>query len=130
MKRWMDDASVQHEIIRISKYRETGLFVGNPTNMFPVRRVYVPNRKTFQLLLDKMNYDEVNGLDKEEMIKKYGEENVKLYLEFFENLEDVRMLTGDYFEIVEKMEEKLGRELSDEELDWVDEVCGDSEEEV
>jgi hypothetical protein len=56
MKRWMDDASVQHEIIRISKYRETGLFVGNPTNMFPVRRVYVPNRKTFQLLLDKMNY--------------------------------------------------------------------------
>tara|TARA_R100000900_G_C3220739_1_gene140771 strand:- start:207 stop:491 length:285 start_codon:yes stop_codon:yes gene_type:complete len=81
-------------------------------------------------LLDKMNYDEVNGLDKEEMIKKYGEENVKLYLEFFENLEDVRMLTGDYFEIVEKMEEKLGRELSDEELDWVDEVCGDSEEEV
>ena len=81
-------------------------------------------------LLDKMNYDEVNGLDKEEMIKKYGEENFKLYLEFFENLEDVRMLTGDYFEIVEKMEEKLGRELSDEELDWVDEVCGDSEEEV
>tara|TARA_R100000908_G_C3648989_1_gene81644 strand:+ start:29 stop:313 length:285 start_codon:yes stop_codon:yes gene_type:complete len=81
-------------------------------------------------LFDKMSYDEVNGLDKEEMIKKYGEENVKLYLEFFENLEDVRMLTGDYFEIVEKMEEKLGRELSDEELDWVDEVCGDSEEEV
>ena len=81
-------------------------------------------------LFDKMNYDEVNGLDKEEMIKKYGEGNVRLYLEFFENLEDVRMLTGDYFEIVEKMEEKLGRELSDEELDWVDEVCGDSEEEV
>ena len=81
-------------------------------------------------LFDKMNYDEVNGLDKEEMIKKYGEGNFKLYLEFFENLEDVRMLTGDYFEIVEKMEEKLGRELSDEELDWVDEVCGDSEEEV
>lgn len=81
-------------------------------------------------LFDKMSYDEVNGLDKEEMIKKYGEENVKLYLEFFENLEDVRMLTGDFFEIVEEMEEKLGRELSDEELDWVDEVCGDSEEEV
>tara|TARA_R100001463_G_scaffold95060_1_gene149677 strand:+ start:1149 stop:1433 length:285 start_codon:yes stop_codon:yes gene_type:complete len=81
-------------------------------------------------LFDKMSYDEVNGLDKEEMIKKYGEGNVRLYLEFFENLEDVRMLTGDYFEIVEKMEEKLGRELSDEELDWVDEVCGDSEEEV
>lgn len=81
-------------------------------------------------LFDKMSYDEVNGLDKEEMIKKYGEGNVNLYLEFFENLEDVRMLTGDYFEIVEKMEEKLGRELSDEELDWVDEVCGDSEEEV
>lgn len=81
-------------------------------------------------LFDKMSYDEVNGLDKEEMIKKYGEENFKLYLEFFENLEDVRMLTGDYFEMVEKMEEKLGRELSDEELDWVDEVCGDSEEEV
>jgi len=81
-------------------------------------------------LFDKMSYDEVNGLDKEEMIKKYGEGNFRLYLEFFENLEDVRMLTGDYFEIVEKMEEKLGRELSDEELDWVDEVCGDSEEEV
>lgn len=81
-------------------------------------------------LFDKMSYDEVNGLDKEEMIKKYGEENFKLYLEFFENLEDVRMLTGDFFEIVEEMEEKLGRELSDEELDWVDEVCGDSEEEV
>ena len=81
-------------------------------------------------LLDKMNYDEVNGLDKEEMIKKYGEENFKLYLKFFKDLDDVRMLTGDYFEIVEKMEEKLGRELSDEELDWVDEVCGDSEEEV
>lgn len=81
-------------------------------------------------LFDKMSYDEVNGLDREEMIKKYGEENVKLYLEFFENLEDVRMLTGDFFEIVEEMEEKLGRELSDEELDWVDEVCGDSEEEV
>ena len=81
-------------------------------------------------LFDKMSYDEVNGLDKEEMIKKYGEGNFRLYLEFFENLEDVRMLTGDYFEIVEKMEEKLGRELSDVELDWVDEVCGDSEEEV
>lgn len=81
-------------------------------------------------LFDKMSYDEVNGLDREEMIKKYGEENFKLYLEFFENLEDVRMLTGDFFEIVEEMEEKLGRELSDEELDWVDEVCGDSEEEV
>jgi len=81
-------------------------------------------------LFDKMSYDEVNGLDKEEMVKKYGEGNFRLYLEFFENLEDVRMLTGDYFEIVEKMEEKLGRELSDEELDWVDEVCGDSEEEV
>lgn len=81
-------------------------------------------------LFDKMSYDEVNGVDREEMIKKYGEENFKLYLEFFENLEDVRMLTGDFFEIVEEMEEKLGRELSDEELDWVDEVCGDSEEEV
>ena len=81
-------------------------------------------------LFDKMSYDEVNGFDREEMIKKYGEGNFRLYLEFFENLEDVRMLTGDYFEIVEKMEEKLGRELSDEELDWVDEVCGDSEEEV
>ena len=56
MKRWMDDASVQHEIVRISKNRETGLFVGKPDNMFPIRRIYVPNRKTFQLLLDKMNY--------------------------------------------------------------------------
>ena len=81
-------------------------------------------------LLDKMSYDEVNGLDKEEMVKKYGEENFKLYLKFFKDLDDVRMLTGDYFEIVEKMEEKLGRELSDEELDWCDEMCGDSEEEV
>ena len=81
-------------------------------------------------LFDKMSYDEVNGLDKEEMIKKYGEENFKLYLKFFKDLDDVRMLTGDYFEIVEKMEEKLGRELSDVELDWCDEMCGDSEEEV
>ena len=38
-------------------------------------------------LFDKMSYDEVNGVDREEMIKKYGEENFKLYLEFFENLE-------------------------------------------
>jgi len=81
-------------------------------------------------LFDKMSYDEVNGFDGEEMIKKYGEENVKLYLKFFEDLAEVRMLTGDYFEMVEKMEKKLGRELSDVELDWVDELCGDSEEEV
>ena len=55
-KRWMDDPSIQHEIVKLSKNRETGLFVGWAENMFPVRRVYVPNRDTFQLLLSKMEY--------------------------------------------------------------------------
>jgi len=56
MKRWMEDASVQHEIIRLTKNRETGLFVGWPENMFPIRRIYVPNRDTLNMLLNKMEY--------------------------------------------------------------------------
>jgi len=49
---------------------------------------------------------------------------------FFEDLDDVRMESGDFFDVVEKMEVKCGRKLSRVECEWIDEMVGWSEEEV
>jgi len=41
---------------------------------------------------------------------------------FFEDLDDVRMEYDDFFEVVEKMEEKCGRKLSSVEMEWCEEM--------
>jgi hypothetical protein len=57
-RKWMDDASVQHEILRLCYNREAGVFIGWPDKgLFPVRRLYVPNRETFKSLLKVVDYD-------------------------------------------------------------------------
>ena len=48
---------------------------------------------------------------------------------FFEDLDDVRMEYDDFFEVVEKMEEKCGRKLSEIEMEWCEEMVGFDEEE-
>ena len=48
---------------------------------------------------------------------------------FFEDLDDVRMESDDFFEVVEKMEVKVGRKLSEVECGWCEEMVGWSEEE-
>ena len=48
---------------------------------------------------------------------------------FFEDLDDVRMEYDDFFEVVEKMEEKCGRKLSSVEMEWCEEMVGFDEEE-
>ena len=49
---------------------------------------------------------------------------------FFEDLDDVRMEYDDFFEVVEKMEEKGGRKLSEIEMEWCEESVGFDEEEL
>lgn len=49
--------------------------------------------------------------------------------EFFKDLDDVRMESNDFFEVVEKMEVKVGRKLSEIECGWCEEVVDYSEEE-
>ena len=48
---------------------------------------------------------------------------------FFEDLDDVRMESDDFFEVVEKMEVKVGRELSEVEREWCEEMVDCREEE-
>ena len=48
---------------------------------------------------------------------------------FFEDLDDVRMESDDFFEVVEKMEVKCGRELSEIEREWCEEMVDCREEE-
>ncbi len=48
---------------------------------------------------------------------------------FFKDLDDVRMIEGDYFKVIDKMEDKMGRDLSEIEREWVDEMVDCSEEE-
>ena len=48
---------------------------------------------------------------------------------FFKDLDDVRMIEGDFFEVVEKMEDKMGRKLSEIEMGWCEEMVGFDEEE-
>ena len=48
---------------------------------------------------------------------------------FFEDLDDVRMESDDFFEVVEKMEVKCGRELSEIERVWCEEMVDCREEE-
>jgi len=58
VRRWMEDPSVQHEIIRLSYNRESGVFIGWPDKgLFPVRRLYVPNRETLKSLLRVSDYE-------------------------------------------------------------------------
>lgn len=58
VRRWMDDPSVQHEIVRLSYNRESGVFIGWPDKgLFPVRRLYVPNRETLKSLLRVSDYE-------------------------------------------------------------------------
>jgi len=47
---------------------------------------------------------------------------------FFKDLDDVRMESNDFFEVVEKMEVKVGRKLSEIECEWCEEVVDYSEE--
>ena len=54
----MNDPSVQHEIIRLSYNRESGVFIGwADKGIFPVRRLYIPNRETFKSLLNVIDYE-------------------------------------------------------------------------
>jgi len=58
VRRWMEDPSVQHEIVRLSWNRESGVFIGWPDKgLFPVRRLYVPNRETLKSLLRVSDYE-------------------------------------------------------------------------
>ena len=41
---------------------------------------------------------------------------------FFKDLDDVRMGCDDFFEVVEKMEVKCGRKLSEIEREWCEEM--------
>jgi len=41
---------------------------------------------------------------------------------FFEMLDDVRMVCDDRYEVVEMLEKKLGRSLSEIEFEWVEEM--------
>ena len=41
---------------------------------------------------------------------------------FFKDLDDVRMMSDDFFEVVEKMEVKCGRKLSEIEREWCEEM--------
>ena len=48
---------------------------------------------------------------------------------FFKDLDDVRMESDDFFEVVEKMEVKVGRKLNEVEIEWCEEGIDWSEEE-
>ena len=48
---------------------------------------------------------------------------------FFKDLDDVRMIEGDYFKVVDMLEDKMGRKLSEIELEWCEEMVGFDEEE-
>lgn len=48
---------------------------------------------------------------------------------FFEDLDKVREVEGDYFKVVEMLEEMKRGDLTELELEWVEEMVGYSEEE-
>lgn len=53
---------------------------------------------------------------------------MKVSDKFFEYLDDVRMKSNDFFEVVEKMEEKCGRKLGSVEMKWCEVSVDYSEE--
>ena len=48
---------------------------------------------------------------------------------FFDILDDVRMIEGDLFKVIEMVEDKMGRMLSGIEMMWCEEMVGFDEEE-
>ncbi len=62
------------------------------------------------------------GGGKKEICYNNNMKESKVSDKFFKDLDDVRMVSDDFFEVVEKMEVKCGRKLSEIEREWCEEM--------